>query len=67
MSGISKSYVSRLLKIEEHAAVHDQRGVILDVEVTTGELNERRHIVERVDRTAERIGTAVTTVTADAR
>lgn len=51
---------------KQHAAVDDKRGVILDVEVTTGELNEGQHIVEQVDRTAERTGTAVTTVTADA-
>ena len=51
---------------KQHAAVDDRRGVILDVEVTTGELNEGQHIVEQVDRTAERTGTAVTTVTADA-
>ncbi|MGY4281320.1 IS5 family transposase [Bradyrhizobium sp. LM2.7] len=51
---------------KQHAAVDDRRGVILDVEVTTGELNEGQYIVEQVDRTAERTGTAVTTVTADA-
>jgi transposase len=51
---------------KQHAAVDDQRGVILDVEVTTGEVNEGQHIVEQVDRTAGRTGTAVTTVTADA-
>ncbi|MGY4412082.1 hypothetical protein ACVWW4_003818 [Bradyrhizobium sp. LB7.1] len=51
---------------KQHAAVDDKRGVILDVEVTTGELNEGQHIVEQVGRTAERTGTALTTVTADA-
>lgn len=51
---------------KQHLAVDDKRGVILNVEVTTRELNEGQHIVEQVDRTAERTGTAVTRVTADA-
>jgi hypothetical protein len=51
---------------KQHAAVDDKRGVVLDVEVTTGELNEGQHIVEQVDRTAERTGVRITTVTADA-
>jgi len=51
---------------KQHAAVDDKRGVVLDVEVTTGELNEGQHIVEQVDRTAARTGVAIKTVTADA-
>ena len=34
---------------KQHAAVDDVRGVVLDVEVTTGELNEGQVIDERVD------------------
>ena len=51
---------------KQHAAVDDKRGVILDVEVTTGELNEGQHIVEQVDRTAARTGANIKAVTADA-
>jgi len=51
---------------KQHAAVDDKRGVVLDVEVTTGEVNEGQHIVEQVDRTSERTGVAIATVTADA-
>ena len=51
---------------KQHAAVDDRRGVILDVEVTTGELNEGQHIVEQVDRTAARTGAKIKAVTADA-
>ncbi len=51
---------------KQHAAVDDLRGVVVDVEVTTGDLNEGQHIIEQVDRTAARTGIAIKTVTADA-
>jgi transposase len=42
------------------------RGVILDIEVTTGEINEGQRIVGQVDATMATTGVPVTTVTADA-
>ncbi len=51
---------------KQHAAVDDVRGVILDVEVTTGEINEGQLIEERIDATMATTGVAVATVTADA-
>ena len=37
---------------KQYVAVEDKRGVILDAEVTTGELNESQQVVEPVDRAA---------------
>jgi hypothetical protein len=51
---------------KQHAVVDDVRGVILDVEVTTGEINEGQVIIERVDATKETTGALIKTVTADA-
>jgi IS5 family transposase len=51
---------------KQHAAVDDLRGVILDIEVTTGEINEGQRIVGQVDATMATTGVPVTTVTADA-
>ena len=51
---------------KQHAAVDDLRGVVLDVEVTTGELNEGQVIDERVDAAMVTTGVPITTVTADA-
>src|SRR3954468_1074500 len=51
---------------KQHAAVDDLRGVILDIEVTTGEINEGQRIVGQVDATMATTGVAMTTVTADA-
>lgn len=51
---------------KQHAVVDDVRGVVLDVEVTTGEINEGQLIVDRLDATAATTGQAVTTATADA-
>ena len=50
---------------KHHAAVDDLRGVILDIEVTTGE-STRAKIVGQVDATMATTGVPVTTVTADA-
>ena len=36
---------------KQHSVVDDERGVILDVEVTTGELNEGQIIESRIDAT----------------
>jgi len=46
--------------------VDDLRGVILDVEVTTGEAGEGQVVVERVDATLATTGLPITTLTADA-
>jgi transposase len=51
---------------KQHAVVDDMRGVVLDVEVTTGEINEGQVILDRIDAVKLATGTAVTTVTADA-
>jgi transposase len=51
---------------KQHAIVDDLRGVVLDVAVTTGEINEGQVIVERIDATMEATGLSLSTVTADA-
>jgi transposase len=51
---------------KQHAVVDDVRGVILDVEVTTGEVNEGQVVVERIDATLATTGRPITTMTADA-
>ena len=51
---------------KQHGAVDDECGVILDVEVTTGEVNEGQAIIDRLDAVAAITGTAIGTVTADA-
>ena len=51
---------------KQHGVIDDLRGVVLDVEVTTGEVNEGEPFLERLDATAALTGMAMTTVTADA-
>lgn len=51
---------------KQHSAVDDECGVILDVEVTTGELNEGQIVESRIDATMATTGVPITTVTADA-
>ena len=51
---------------KQHAVVDDVRGVVLDVEVTTGEINEGQVILERIDAAAATTGAPISTVTADA-
>ena len=51
---------------KQHAVVDDVRGVILDVEVTTGQTNEGQVIIERIDAAATTTGCKPVTVTADA-
>ena len=50
---------------KQHTAVDDVRGVVLDVEVTTGEANEGERVEPQVDAVAAATGRAVKTVTAD--
>lgn len=51
---------------KQHGAVDDMFGVILDVEVTTGEINEGQVILERIDAVEATTGRKVKTATADA-
>jgi transposase len=51
---------------KQHGAVDDECGVILDVEVTTGEINEGQEILDRLDAIGKTTGAAIKVVTADA-
>lgn len=51
---------------KQHAVVDDGFGVVLDVEVTTGETNEGQVLMERLDATVAITGVSIKTVTADA-
>ena len=51
---------------KQHTAVDDVRGVVLDVAVTTGEVNEGDTIEAQVDAVQEIADRAIATVTADA-
>ena len=53
-------------RYKQHTAVDDMRGVVLDVEVTTGEVNEGSVVEAQVDIVAATIGAGIKTVTADA-
>ena len=51
---------------KQHGAVDDLAGVVLDVEVTTGEVNEGEPLLARMDAIKDLTGMAIRTVTADA-
>ena len=51
---------------KQHGVVDDLTGVVLDVEVTTGEVNEGQVILERLDAAAATTGAPITIATADA-
>ena len=51
---------------KQHGVLDDVFGVVLDVEVTTGETNEGEQRLARLDAAAETTGMAIETVTADA-
>ena len=51
---------------KQHTAVDDERGVVLDVAVTTGEVNEGDLIEAQVDAVQEIADRAISAVTADA-
>lgn len=51
---------------KQHAVVDDAFGVVLDVEITTGQVNEGQVVLERLDATATTTGVAIKTATADA-
>lgn len=51
---------------KQHTAVDDQAGVVVDIDVTTGETSEGRQLGEQIDRIEANTGTKVKTLTADA-
>ena len=51
---------------KQHTAVDDKAAVIVDVEVTTGELNEGTQLTEQLERIESNTGTSIQTLTADA-
>jgi len=51
---------------KQHSVVDDELGVVLDVEVTTGEVNEGEPMLARLDAAATMTGAPIATVTADA-
>jgi len=51
---------------KQHTAVEDQSGVVVDVEVTTGEANEGKQLLEQLERVAANTGKTPSTATADA-
>jgi IS5 family transposase len=51
---------------KQHTAVDDQNGVVLDVTITTGEVNEGQVLESQVDAIAALTGDRILTVTADA-
>lgn len=50
---------------KQHAVVDDERGVILEVEVTTGAVSEGAHLLDALDRAEENAGISPERVTAD--
>jgi len=51
---------------KQHAAVDDKAGVIVDVEVTTGEASEGEQLIEQIERVEANTGRKVKVATADA-
>lgn len=51
---------------KQHTAVDDERGVIVDVHVTTGEMSEGKQLLEQIERIEHRTGRHMETATADA-
>lgn len=51
---------------KQHTAVDDKAGVIVDVDVTTGESSEGKKLMETIERVEDTTGTKVKRVTADA-
>jgi transposase len=50
---------------KQHTAVDDEKGVIVDVEVTTGEECEGKKLAEQIERVEKQTGKKVETATAD--
>jgi transposase len=51
---------------KQHSVVDDQLGVVLEVEITTGQVNEGEQMLARLDAAAAATGAPIATVTADA-
>ncbi len=51
---------------KQHGAVDDAYGVVVDVEVTTGEQNEGSQLPEQIERIESNIGREIKTLSADA-
>jgi IS5 family transposase len=51
---------------KQHMAVDDRSGVIVDVEVTTGEASEGEQLLPQIERIEANTGTKIKTLTADA-
>lgn len=51
---------------KQHTAVCDEAGVIVDVEITTGEINEGNELIATVERIEATVGSHIAVVTADA-
>lgn len=51
---------------KQHTAVDDKAGVIVDVDVTTGESSEGKRLIETIERVEDTTGVKVKHVTADA-
>lgn len=50
---------------KQHTAVEDSNGVIVNVEVTTGEVSEGHRLIGQIERIESLTGTPIETVTAD--
>jgi transposase len=50
---------------KQHTAVDDKAGVVVDVELTTGQASEGRRLMDQIDRVEEATGERLETVTAD--
>jgi len=50
---------------KQHTAVEDTNGVIVNIEVTTGEVNEGHQLIEQIERIESLTGNSIETVTAD--
>ena len=51
---------------KQHTAVDDRAGVVVDVDVTTGEASEGQQLLDQIDRVETNTGSKVKTVTCDA-
>ncbi len=65
-SWTNRRVAGRCFAATKHAAVDDKRGVILDVEVRTGEINEGNIIEAQADAVMAITGIGIETITADA-
>lgn len=50
---------------KQHTAVDDRAGVIVDVQVTTGEASEGRHLPKQIQSIEAQMGQSIRTITAD--